>query len=188
MTDLIWSFSPWMTFLFATRFTNLYGGLAAGGLVALVVFTRALAHHKVRLLDGASVAYFLALAAAVVSIHPGDIDTWGRYAQAGSHGLLTLLVFGSVLVGRPFTESYARDQAPKAIWPTREFHSFNRSISLVWGLAFLVGTGSLVLAGAFDHAQLVLRMVVPFGCLLGAFKYTQLKAGGAARPALTPTR
>jgi hypothetical protein len=188
MTDLIWSFSPWMTFLLATRFTNLYGGLAAGGLVALVVFIRAVARRKLHMLDVASMAYFLALAAAVVAIRPSDIDTWGRYAQAGSHGLLTLLVFGSVLVNRPFTESYAREQVPEPIWGTRQFRSFNRSVSFVWGLAFLVGTASLTLAGSFDHAQFVLRMVIPFGCLLGAFKYTQQKAGEAARPALSPTR
>jgi hypothetical protein len=54
-------------------------------------------------------------------------------------------------------------------------------------LAFLVGTVSLVLAGAIDHAQMVLRMVVPFGALLYAFKYTQQRAGQTAK-ALTPTR
>lgn len=187
MTDLIWSFSPWMTFLFATRFTNLWGGLAAGGLVALVVFARALARKKVHMLDVASIAYFTALAAVLAVVHPGDIDTWGRYAQAGSHGLLTVLVLGSVLIGRPFTESYAREQTPEAVWRTPHFHAFNRDISLVWGLAFVVGTISLVLAGAIDHAQLVLRMVVPFGALLYAFKYTQQRAGQTAK-ALTPTR
>jgi hypothetical protein len=78
MTDLIWSFSPWMTFLVATRFTNLYGGLIAGGLVALVVFGRAVARKKVHMLDVASLVYFLSLAAALAVVHPGDIDTWGR--------------------------------------------------------------------------------------------------------------
>jgi tryptophan-rich sensory protein len=176
MTDLIWSFSPWMTFLFATRFTNLWGGLAAGGLVALIVFVRAVARHKVHMLDVASIAYFTGLAAVLVVLHPGDIDTWGRYAQAGSHGLLTLLVFGSVLIGRPFTESYAREKTPEAAWQTPRFHAFNREISLAWSLAFLVGTISLVLAGAIDHAQLILRLGVPFGALLYAFKYTQQRA------------
>jgi hypothetical protein len=120
-------------------------------------------------------------------IQPGDLDTWGRYARAGSHGLLTVLVFGSVLIGRPFTESYAREKTATAAWHTPGFHAFNRDISLVWGLAFLVGTVSLVLAGAIDHAQMVLRMVVPFGALLYAFKYTQQRAGQTAK-ALTPTR
>jgi hypothetical protein len=92
-----------------------------------------------------------------------------------------------VLVGRPFTESYAREKAPEAAWHTPHFHAFNRKISLAWSLAFLVGTVSLVLAGAVDHAQLVLRMLVPFGALLYAFRYTQQEAGDSHR-ALTSTR
>jgi hypothetical protein len=35
---------------------------------------------------------------------------------AGAHGLLTVLVLGSVLIGRPFTAPYARAQAPKGVW------------------------------------------------------------------------
>ena len=38
-----------------------------------------------------------------------------------------------------------------------------------------------------DDAQLILRMVVPFGALLYAYKYTQQVAGDSRR-ALTPTR
>jgi hypothetical protein len=187
MTDLIWSFSPWMTFLFVGRFTNLWGSLAAAGLVALIVFGRAVVRHKVHMLDLAGVAYFAALTTVLVVVHPGDMDTWGRFAQAGSHGLVTLLVFGSVLIGRPFTESYAREKAPEAVWRTSRFHAFNRDISLAWGLAFLVGAMSMILAGAVDHAQLILRLGVPAGAMLCAFKYTQERAGQMAT-ALTPAR
>jgi hypothetical protein len=182
MTDLIWSFSPWMSFLLATRFTNLYGGLIAGGLVGLVVFMRSATRKNLHMLDVASVFYFLVLSAAVVVIHPSDIDTWGRYAQAGSHGLLTVLVFGSVLIGRPFTESYARARAPQAVWATPQFHGFNRQISLAWGAAFLLGTASMALAGAVDQVQVVLRVLVPFGALLLAFRYTQQQASLTMRP------
>jgi hypothetical protein len=46
----------------------------------------------------------------------------------------------------------------------------------VFGLAFLVGTASLVLAGSQDSRQFILRLVVPFGALLLAFMYTQKQA------------
>jgi hypothetical protein len=188
MTDMIWSFSPWMSFLLATRFTNLYGGLIAGGLVALVVFARSVSRGKLHMLDVASLLYFLGLTAAIVGIHPSDIDTWARYAQAGSHGFLTLLVFGSVLAGRPFTESYAREQAPQSVWHTAGFHNFNRQISLVWGLAFLAGTASMALAGAVGGAQIILRVLVPGLALLGAFKYTQQQAGQSGKAIAARTR
>ena len=61
-----------------------------------------------------------------------------RYAQAGSHATLTALVFASILLGHPFTESYARETTPREFWNTAEFHQTNRVISAVWGLAFLV--------------------------------------------------
>jgi hypothetical protein len=57
-----------------------------------------------------------------------------------------------VLIGRPFTESYARDQAPRAVWHHPRFVAFNRESSLVWGSALLAGTASMVLAGAVNAA------------------------------------
>ncbi len=57
--------------------------------------------------------------------------------------------------------------------------AFNRKISAVWGLAFLVGTISLILAGSVDSRQILLRLVVPFGALAGAFIYSQREAASA---------
>jgi hypothetical protein len=109
----------------------------------------------------------------LLAVHPAHVGTWARYAQAGSHTALTLIVFGSILVGHPFTEAYARERTPEALWSTAGFHAVNRRISAVWGLAFLVGTFSLILAGAVDSTPVLLRVIIPFGALVAAFKYTQ---------------
>jgi hypothetical protein len=178
MTDLIWSFAPWLVFLLASRVTSLYGAVAAGALVAVVVLTRAVGRRKVHLLDVASTVYFIALGATLVVVQPGHLDFWARYAQAGSHITLMLLVFGSILVGRPFTEAYARDTVPESVWHTDRFHSLNRQISAVWGLAFLVGTVSLIAAGSVDSRQVLLRVIVPFGSLYYAYVFTQKQTRG----------
>jgi hypothetical protein len=178
VTDLIWSFAPWLVFLLAARVTSLYGAVAAGAVVAVVVLIRAIGRKRVHMLDMASTVYFVALGAALIVVHPGHLDYWARYAQAGSHIALTLLVFGSILVGRPFTESYARETTPESVWRTNEFHSLNRQISAVWGLAFLVGTVSLIAAGSVDSRQVLLRIIVPFGALYYAYVYTQKQTKG----------
>jgi|NGEPerStandDraft_6_1074524.scaffolds.fasta_scaffold04787_4 hypothetical protein len=175
MTDLIWSFAPWLVFLLATRVTSFYGAIAAALVVAVVVLGRAVSRHRLHMLDVASLLYFLALGAVLVLIHPGHLENWSRYAQAGSHAALTVIVFGSILVGHPFTESYARGTTPREFWHTPEFRAINRQISAVWGLAFLIGTVSLVIAGSVDARQVLLRVVVPFGALAWAYKYTQKK-------------
>ena len=64
-------------------------------------------------------------------------------------------------IGHPFTESYARQTTPKAVWQTAEFRAINRRISAVWGLAFLVRTVSLFVAGPVDYRQVLLRWSSP---------------------------
>jgi hypothetical protein len=156
--------------LLGTRVTSLYGAVAAG---VAVVAVRAAARHRLHLLDVAGLCYFLALGAVLVAAHPGHLEFWSRYAQAGSHIALTLIVFGSILIGHPFTESYARHTAPAAVWHTRQFHAINQRISAVWGLAFLAGTISLLIAGSVGDRQVLLRVIVPFGALYLAYRYTQ---------------
>jgi hypothetical protein len=182
MTDLIWSFAPWLVFLLAERVTSLYGAVAAGAVAALTVLIRAIVRKRVHMLDVGGTVYFAALGTTLLVVHPGHLDYWARYAQAGSHIALTLLIFGSILVGRPFTESYARQTTPEPVWRTSRFHSLNRKISAIWGLAFIVGTVSLIAAGSVDSRQVLLRIIVPFGSLYGAYAYS-LKQANRARQA-----
>jgi intracellular septation protein A len=172
MTDLLWSFAPWLVFLAAERVTSFYGAVAAAAAAAVVVLITAIRRRRVHMLDMASTVYFAALGATLIAVHPGHLEYWSRYAQAGSHIALTLLVFGSILVGRPFTESYARQATPEPVWRTRRFHALNRQISAVWGLAFIVGTASLIAAGSVESRQVLLRIIVPFGTLYYAYAYT----------------
>ncbi|MBV9578557.1 MAG: hypothetical protein JO057_08210 [Chloroflexi bacterium] len=171
MRNLAWSFAPWFVFLITARVTSVELGIGAGLLAAALVCGRAIVDKRVHLLDVAGLVYFVSLAAVLV-VSPVAIATWGQYAQLGSHVLLTLLVFGSIVVGHPFTEAYARETTPREFWATPEFHAINRRISAVWGLAFLVGTLSLWAATSIDSRPILLHVLVPFGALYVAFKYT----------------
>ena len=176
MTDLIWSFAPWAAFLVVARFGNVYWAAGVAAVAAMVVAARAVGRHQAHLFDYVGVVFFAGMLGLLAIIHPADIGTWGRYAQAVAHGSLTLIVFGSVLIGRPFTEGYARERAPREVWNRPHFHDFNRKISLLWGLAFLVGTISLTLAGSINSHQVLLRVVVPAGALAYALMYTKRQA------------
>ena len=172
MTDLIWSFSPWLVFLLASRFTTFSGAIALGFIASVVVLIRAVGNRRAHMLDVASLCYFVALAVALAITHPQHIEMWSRYAQLGSHLVLTVLIIGSIVVGRPFTESYARRTTPEEYWHTREFRDVNRRISGAWALAFIVGDVSLALAGSVGARQALLRVIIPFGALYVAYRYT----------------
>jgi hypothetical protein len=188
MKNMVWSFSPWVAFLLAVRIGGVYWGVSVGLVVAVAILMRAIAAHRVHMFDVIGTVYFGGLLALMEAVHPSDIATWGRYVQAVAHGSLTVIVLGSILIGRPFTESYAREQVPARIWKTTAFHEFNRRISSVFGLAFLVGTISMIVAGSTSSAQFILRLVIPFGALALAFMYTQKQASlaGGATSTSTP--
>ncbi len=60
MTDLIWSFSPWLVFLAASRFTTFSGAVALGFLTSMVVLVRAATERRAHMLDWAGLCYFVA--------------------------------------------------------------------------------------------------------------------------------
>jgi hypothetical protein len=119
MTDLIWSFAPWLVFLLTERVTSLYGAVAAGAVAALIVLIRAIVRKRVHMLDVASPLYFAALGATLLVVHPGHLDYWARYAQAGSHIALTLLIFGSIFVGWPSSLARCHSSPPDQSAPAR---------------------------------------------------------------------
>ena len=173
MIDLAWSFAPWIIFALAAKSTSYPAAVIGGIVVAAVVIGRAVIRHHVHLLDVASGACFLILGAITLAVPSAHYPELARYAQAGAHATLTLIVFGSILFGHPFTESYARLTTPKEVWHTPEFRRINRLISAAWGLAFLVGTCSLIAAAATGDRQILLRWIIPIGALYAAFHFTQ---------------
>jgi hypothetical protein len=190
MKDLVLSFAPWVAFLLGVRIEDVYWGAGAGLVVAAVVLGRAIGVHKVHLFDAIGVVYFGGMLVLLGALHPHYIDTWGRYAQAGAHGSLTVIVFGSILINRPFTEPYAREQVPEQYWGRADFRALNRRTSTAFGVAFLIGTASLLVAGATDDLSFLLRLVVPFGGLFVALLYAQKQGaaakGGAGHPSRAP--
>jgi hypothetical protein len=175
MTELIWSFAPWLVFLVVSRFATLEDAVACALVASVVVIGRAALHAHVHLLDIAGLAYFAGLLVVVLATDASSEGDISNYAQAGSHMALTVIALGSILVGRPFTESYARETVPKNLWDTPTFHHTNRIISAAWGLAFALGSISLLIAANTDSRPFLLRIAIPFGALYWAYTFTEKK-------------
>jgi hypothetical protein len=178
--NLVWSFAPWFVFVIAARFSSLKSAIGAGVLGALIACGRAAIVARVHLLDVAGVGCFVGLSAALL-LDPDALESWSQYAQFGSHVLLTLPVFGSIVVAHSFTEACARETTPSAVWSMPEFHAINRRIAGVWGLALLVGTVSVWAATTIEPRPILLHALVPFGALYLAYRYT------TSRPPSTDT-
>ena len=176
MIDLVFSFLPWVVFTSVGHLASFTGALVLAIAAGLIVFARAKRRGSVHLLDLASIGYFGILLAAVAVIQPTNFDTWIEYTQAGSYAALTVIVFGSILIRRPFTISYAKETTPEAFWDTDLFLKINNDISARWGFAFLIGALSMAIHANSDAFPVVLQ-AMPYVAMYLAYRYTQ-QAGG----------
>jgi hypothetical protein len=131
---------PWIIFwvVAGSRSTWEYGALGAL-LATLILLVPSLRRSKVKLLDAATVVFFAAMAIAGVIASPHDGEWLDRWANTISSGVLGVLVL-TTLPFRRFTEDYAREQTPPAVWNTPTFRRTNPVITLVWGGVFVKST------------------------------------------------
>lgn len=172
MFDLFFSFAPWIVFTSVNRFATFTGAAALALSAGVIVLIRAKRRGSVHLLDVASISYFALVLAAIAIFQPSDLDTWSTYMQTGSYTALALITFGSILVRRPFTLSYAKEGVPEEFWSTDVFLKINDQISARWGAAFAVGAVSTALAANTDAFPFLLG-VTPYVALYLAYRFTQ---------------
>lgn len=146
--------SPWIVFSLLVGPGRFEWAVGAALLISLaLVFGSRLAGHggSVKILEVSDLVFFAIM--AVVGLVAGDgTRRWlETYAGETSNIALTLIAFGSMAVGIPFTIQYAREKVDPAFWKTPAFLRTNYIITGVWGLAFLVAA----IAGAYG--DLVLR-------------------------------
>ena len=63
-----------------------------------------------------------------------------RHLGILASGSLFLATFCSLLIGRPFTEDYARDHVPAELWDHPSFIRGCYTVTTAWGLIFLANT------------------------------------------------
>ena len=55
-------------------------------------------------------------------------------------GTLFTGTFLSIVIGQPFTESYARDHVPRELWDSPSFIRASYTVTGAWGIVFLANT------------------------------------------------
>lgn len=148
---------------------------AAGGalLASLILAFPDVEGKSLKTLDLASIFFFGVLTVLGLILDRADLDWLEDYSQAVSSGLLALIVLGT-LPFVPFTEQYARDQAPREVWDTPKFKHTNFVISAVWGCAFLGSAILGVIAEEVSSGSEWLNWIIPIALIIGAFRFTNI--------------
>jgi carotenoid cleavage dioxygenase len=134
-------FMPWILFLFFSgqTFTSLERSILIGLLASLIFGFRELRGGF--LLQWGTLIFFLLCAVTVNGLK------WTFVAQSMgiiSNGFLALLIWWTLMIGKPFTLQYARAELPKEQWNDPALIQSCRFLAVVW--AFLLTFLSLVAA------------------------------------------
>lgn len=129
-------FMPWLLFLFFSgqSFGSLERSVLIGLLASLIFGFREL--RRGFLLQWGTLIFFIACAIAVDLMK----SVWvAKSMGIISNGSLACLIWGTILIGKPFTLQYARAELPKERWDDPALFRSCRFMAVVWGflLTFL---------------------------------------------------
>jgi hypothetical protein len=135
--NILLAFTPFLTFALLEPRFGAHGALLAATVVSgLLVADDILVRRKsMKPLETGSLILFGALAFA--SRSPAFSPS-ALVVRLLVNGGLLALVAGSLLVGRPFTLPYAREQVSPEVAASARFRAVNRKLSAAWALAFAV--------------------------------------------------
>lgn len=184
----LFAFLPWLVYIFASG-GNHWGVATAGGTIMCLVYLAVLRRQAtIKLMDWTTLAFFVIASILTIGLHSAVLATyqvmiiWSFYAIAG---------WASVVLGRPFTAAYAREEQPPEVWDLPIFHRVNWIMTLFWCGLFSVNVGFGVIAVMVggNLGRLVPGFLIPMGLLIYGFVFSRrfpmryvarVNAGGAA--------
>lgn len=165
-------FAPFLAFFVIERLGSVPVGLAAGAVTSALLLVRDILAptRRMKVLEIGTFLLFgvLTLLALLPGAAPWSITAVRLRVDAG----LLLIVVASLLVRRPFTLQYAREQVPSHIWDRPEFLKANYVITSAWAVAFIIMvTADLALIYLPELPRQV-SIVTTIAAIIGAVKFT----------------
>jgi hypothetical protein len=177
-------FVPWVLFAVLSRRDTLQAAVVVGLAGALVVSLPGILARRPKMLEIGTIVFFVIFVVVVFAVDPGADDFLNRYGRAIATAGLASIAALSLLIGKPFTEQYAREQVDPGLWKTDRFIDLNRHFTAAWALVFLVMACSHVVAGAIDthRAETIFNWVIPIALIVAMVKYmARAREGGPVK-------
>ncbi|GGF18619.1 hypothetical protein GCM10007298_13260 [Williamsia phyllosphaerae] len=165
-------FAPWIIFwIVASGPSNWLFGAIAAAIAAIILAVPDMYRRRPKILDYGTIAFFVALIVAGITLSAKDGDWLDRYSNPISTGVLAVIALGSLLFV-PFTEQYARETTPREYWDTPLFKKINRVLTFMWGVVFVISAVCGLIAIWAPSTRDWTSWVIPIVLLVGAIKFT----------------
>jgi hypothetical protein len=152
------AFAPWIVYAVIPSSQWQWGALAALVLTAATLVWSIARRRPVAsmIIQLGSVVFFaaataLAFADPHTALHP--------YLPAVSNGWLAVISWFSLAIRQPFTLGIAKLDTPREVWHQPLFIRTNVVITLVWSIAFTLGSAALAVCGAVQASSTAVVLV-----------------------------
>jgi hypothetical protein len=164
------AFTPFLAYLVVAYFAGVRDGLVAGTAVAIALLLRdAVSRKTVKILEIGTAVLFGGLAAYAFTVGAALSIPVVRLCVDG--GLL-LIVLISMMVRRPFTLQYAREQVAREQWDAPVFVRTNYLITAVWAVAFAVMVAVDLAMIFMPNLPTRMAVIITIVALYGAIRFT----------------
>jgi hypothetical protein len=172
LMGILLAFAPFIAFAIVDRLIGPTQGLLAGAAPSVLLLLRDWIgfHKKPKILEIGTAILFGGL--ALYAVLGGPVWSILGVRLRVDAGLF-LIVLTTLIIGRPFTLQYAREQVPENLWNTPRFIRSNYVITGVWsGAFFILVLADLILIFRTDLPPRI-GILATVLALVGAFKFTQ---------------
>jgi hypothetical protein len=167
----VMAFAPWILYGFASGF-NHWRIAAGGGLLLCLLYMAIMIRRgaSMKLPDWTTLAFFVIASVMTIGLRSYAFTV---YSAVVVWSCFALAVWGSVVIGRPFTAAYARENAPPEFWEHPVFIRLNLLMTLVWCALMTVNIGFAVIGVMVggNLAKPLLSFALPMGLLALGFVF-----------------
>jgi hypothetical protein len=133
---LVFSFAPWIAFLIIAKGTLLRLEIGLVVALALTILMAVLRLHRGTIM-WVGLVFFGAATVAVLGFH----NLWTmKHLGVLANGALAVGSWTTLLIGRPFSLDYARQNTDPALWNQPVFIRTNVRITAIWAAVFTFNT------------------------------------------------
>jgi hypothetical protein len=180
--SILLGLSPFLTFFalmrLVTPVAGLIGAFAVSSILCLRMWWRA---ESVKILEVGSLILFGLLTGYTLLAAPQWTVATVRLAVDG--GLLAIALV-SLVIDRPFTLQYAREQVPEQYWGLPVFLVTNRIITGVWAATFAIHVAADAAAEYVSAIPIWVDVVVSIAAFVGAVFFSRRYPVAVRRRAL----
>ncbi len=165
LSGMILGFLPWIAYWSLAGNVPFRLAVTVACVVGVALVAWSLLRRRApKVLEIGSAIVFLCLLVAPFLVSGAFLQRW---IQPMTNAGIFLIAFVSIVIGKPFTLQYARDETPPEVAATPAFLRVNRTITLAWVIAYaLMTVSSLIPPLVYGQATVSHK-----GTLLSIFGY-----------------